>query len=188
LLETALVTLMALGQPSAGPVLFDLVRHRRPEIRVRAIEAIAAVQPPEAQGPLVTALSDGNADVRTAAATALGEIGAAGALEPLFLALDHGNMSASLAIGRAVPSRDAGRLASYLGKIPFHSLGPALGEVIKRNDVTESEKLALVARLEEVGTGEVKSFFNDLMAATSGSLSPAVSRAILRAIQEIVDR
>src|SRR6187402_2518234 len=46
LLETALFTLMALGQPSAGPVLYELSTHRRPEIRLRAVEAIAAIKPP----------------------------------------------------------------------------------------------------------------------------------------------
>src|SRR5262245_1701317 len=37
LLDTAIVTLMALGQQTAAPVLFDLVTHRRPEVRLRAI-------------------------------------------------------------------------------------------------------------------------------------------------------
>src|SRR5262245_4457133 len=45
LLDTAIVTLMALGQPTAAPVLFDLASHRRPEVRLRAIEAVISLAP-----------------------------------------------------------------------------------------------------------------------------------------------
>ncbi len=53
LLELAVMTLTALGQKSAGPVLFELVMHRRPLIRTRAVEAIAAINPPGAENALV---------------------------------------------------------------------------------------------------------------------------------------
>jgi HEAT repeat protein len=185
LLETAIVTLMALGQPSAGPALFDLARYRRPEIRKLAIEAITAVRPPGGEAVLVTALNDLEVQVRSAAAVGLGEIGSPASIDTLFLALDHGNLEAGTAIGKLVPARDVKRLFAYLGKVPFRSLAPAFSEAIKRKDVAENDKLAIVARLEEVGTGEVKGFFSDLMAGTSGGLPPNVSKAVLRAMTEI---
>jgi len=185
LLETAIVTLMALGQPSAGPVLFDLARYRRPEIRKLSIEAIAAVRPVGGEVVLAAALNDSEADVRAAAAVGLGEIGSPASIDTLFLALDHGNHDAAAAIGKLVPARDVKRLFTYLGKVPFRSLAPAFAETLKRKDVSEQDKLAVVARLEEVGTGEVKGFFNDLMASTEGGLPPNVSKAVLRAMQEI---
>lgn len=185
LLETAIVTLMALGQPSAGPALADLARYRRPEIRTLAIEAIAAVRPPGGEVVLVAALNDLEVQVRSAAAVGLGDIGSPGSIDALFLALDHGNLEAGAAIGKLVPARDVKRLFGYLGKVPFRSLAPAFAETIKRKDVAENDKLAIVARLEEVGTGEVKGFFSDLMAGTSGGLPPNVSKAVLRAMTEI---
>ena len=57
LLEAAIVTLMALSQPEAGPVLYELSTHRRPDIRLRSIEAITATHPPGAETALIAALS-----------------------------------------------------------------------------------------------------------------------------------
>jgi HEAT repeat protein len=185
LLETSIVTLMALGQPSAGPALFELARYRRPAIRTLSIEAIAAVRPPGGEAVLVAALNDSEPQVRSAAAVGLGEIGSPASIDTLFLALDHGNMEAANAIGKLVPARDVKRLFGYLGRVPFRSLAPAFAETLKRKDVAENDKLAVVARLEEVGTGEVKGFFGDLMTSTTGGLPPNVSKAVLRAMQEI---
>ncbi|MFI5306749.1 MAG: HEAT repeat domain-containing protein [Polyangiales bacterium] len=187
LLEAAIVTLMALGQPSAGPALYELTAHRRAEVRLRAIEAITAIHPPGAEQALAAALSDADTKVRSAAATGLGDIGAKDALEKLFLALDRGNFEASGAIGKVIDPSDVRRLASYLGKLPFHKLGPALAQVFQRSDVSESAKLELVARLEEVGTKEVKGYLGDLVSSSGQALPQAVSRALLRAMQEIAD-
>jgi HEAT repeat protein len=187
LLETAIVTLMALGQPKAGPVLYELTAHRRPDIRLRAVEAIAATNPPGAEDALSAALSDSDPRVRAAAATGLGEVGSASSLEKLFLALDRGNMEASGAIGRVMPPAQVKRLTGYLGQIPFRSLGPALAQVLRRSDVSESQKLELIARLQEVGTREVKGYLGDLIAAGAEGLSSNLSRAMLRAMQEIAE-
>ena len=48
LLDQAITTLMALSQPNAGPVLFELTAHRRADVRLHAVEAIAATNPPGA--------------------------------------------------------------------------------------------------------------------------------------------
>ena len=187
LLEAAIVTLMALSQPEAGPVLFELTTHRRPEIRLRAIEALVATAPPGADSTLTTALSDSDPKVRAAAATGLGELKAVGSLEKLFLSLDRGNMEASGAIGKVLAPGDVRRLLGYLGQIPFHSLAAALGEVLKRKDVPESAKLEIVARLEDTGTREVKTYLADLVASSGTELPQPVSRAMLRAMQEIAE-
>jgi HEAT repeat protein len=187
LLDAAILTLMALSQPSAGPVLYELCAHRRSQVRLRAVEAIVATRPPGAEHALVTALSDGDPAVRSAAATGLGELGASGALEKLFLALDRGNLEASGAIGKAIAPGDVRRLVNYLGQVPFHHLGPALAQVLERSDVAESAKLDIITRLEEVGTAEVKGYLGDLVSSAAQSLSPNVSRALLHAMQEIAD-
>lgn len=187
LMETAILTLMTLGDAEAGPVLTELASHRRPEVRLRAIEAISSVRPAGAEATLVTALSDGDDGVRSAAATGLGEIGARGSLEVLFLALDRGNLAASPAIGKVVEPAQAARIAGYLGRIPFYSLSPALGEVLKRADVDEATKLNVIAELQEAATPEVKGFLGDVMATGGDALGPNLKRAIMRAMQEIAD-
>jgi HEAT repeat protein len=187
LLETAIVTLMALGQPNAGPVLYELTAHRRADVRLRAVEAIAAARPSGAERALLAALSDSDTRVRSAAAVGLGELGASSAIEKLFLALDRGNMEASGAIGKVVAPGEAQRLTDYLGQVPLRNLGPALSEVLRRKDVAERAKLDIIARLEEVGTKEVKGYIGDLIAAGGDSLTPSISKALLRAMQEIPD-
>jgi HEAT repeat protein len=185
LLETAILTLMTVGDPSAGPVLYELAAHRRPEVRLRACEAIAAVNPPGAEAVLTALLSDSDPTVRSAAAKALGDIGARGAFEILFHALDRGNLDASEAIGKVVEPAQATRLLKYLGKVPLHHLGPALQTVILREDVKKSDKLQIVASLQEMGTVEVKNFFGATLAAGGDTLDNEVSRAILRSMGEI---
>jgi hypothetical protein len=187
LLETGIVTLMALGQPQAGPLFFELATHRRPEIRIRAIEAIVALKSTGSEEALRKALSDVDPKVRSAAALGLGELKATASVELLFRALDRGNYEASQAIGQALKSDQVSRLLGYLGTIPFRTLGPALTEVLQRKDIGERDKLNVVSRLQDVGTHEVKVYFGDLMRATGEKLPPAVSRAVLQAMQQIAD-
>jgi hypothetical protein len=187
LLDTAVVTLMALGQPSAAPMLFELAHHRRPEVRLRAIEAIVALAPKGAEDALRARLSDQDARVRSAAALGLGEIKAVSSVDLLFKALDKGNFEASLAIGKLLRPEQIPRLLAYLGKTPLQSLGPALGEVMQRKDIGEKDKLMVVSRLQDVGTPEVKSYLGDLMHMAGDKLPPTVSRAVVQAMSEIVD-
>jgi HEAT repeat protein len=187
LLETSIVTLMALGQPQATQLFVELVTHRRPEIRIRAIEALVTLKPKGAETVLQKALSDVNSKVRSAAPLGLGELNATGSVELLFRALDHGNFEASQAIGQALHSEQVPRLLGYLGSIPFHSLSPALTEIMQRKDIHERDKLNVVSRLQDVGTHEVKNYLGDLMRAAGDKLPPTVSRAVVQAMQEIAD-
>lgn len=187
LLETSIITLMALGQPQAGPLYLELLEHRRPEIRVRAIEAIVALKPKDAEPALQRALADLDPKVRSAAATALGELRASGSVEQLFLSLDRGTYEASTAIGHALRPDHVPRLLSYLGTLPFHHLKPAFTQVMQRKDIAEKDKLNVVSKLQEVGTREVKDYFGELIRDAGDTLAEPVKRAVLRAMQEIAD-
>jgi hypothetical protein len=187
LLELSIMTLLALGQPSAGPVLFDLAMHRRPKIRALAIEAIAAIKPPGAEGVLVSALSDNNAEVRAKAAVGLGEIEAVGSMETLFRALDRGVLEASEAIGKVITANRVTDLLGYLNKLPLHSLGPALITVLGRADVATKAKLTIVGRLEEMATPEVKNHLVDFLAKYGETAPKALVRAVRNTIQQIAD-
>jgi|GEM_PF-746995 len=187
LLETSIITLMALGQPQAGPLYLDLLEHRRAEVRVRAIEAIVALKPKDAEPALQRALADLDPKVRSSAATALGELRAAGSVEQLFLSLDRGTYEASSAIGHALRTDHVPRLLSYLGTLPFHHLKPAFTQVMQRKDIAEKDKLLVVSKLQEVGTREVKDYFGDLIRESGDALAEPLKRAVLRAMQEIAD-
>jgi hypothetical protein len=187
LLETSIITLMALGQPQAGPLYIELLEHRRPEVRVRAIEAIVALKPKNVEPALQHTLADLDPKVRASAASALGELRATGSVEQLFQALDRGTFEASLAIGYALRTDHVPRLLSYLGTLPFHHLAPAFTQVMQRKDIAEKDKLAVVSRLQEVGTREIKEYFGELVRESGDKLTDPVRRAVLRATQEIAD-
>lgn len=187
LLETAVTTLMAIGQPEAGPVLFELTRHRRPEVRAAAFEAIGAVEPPDAEPVLIAGLSDSHADARAAAARALGQVGSPKAIDALLEALDRGNMAAAQAVGELVPADDVDRILDYLGKLPLTTLGPAITAILTRKDVSKRARLRAVGRVQELATPEVKTYLGDLMADHASELSPAVSKAVLQAMASIAE-
>ncbi len=184
LLDLALDTLTVLGNAQAGPVLFELCEHRRPEVRLRAVQAVAAVHPPGADRALVDALSDSDASVRSAAATALGELGAQSAVDPLFHALDRRIPEAATAIGRVARPADVERFLGYLGQLPFTLVTPALTEMLRRGDLAERARLSIVHRLSELATPEVRSFLEELVSSLpAGAVRRAAEDAIARIAQ-----
>jgi hypothetical protein len=185
LLDLAITTLTALEQVNSGPLLFELLVHRRPEVRLRAIEAIAMINPNGADSAFVAALSDSDVRVRGRAATALGEIGARSALPTLFYALDRGVIEASGAIGRVIPADQVSRLTGYLNKLPLSTLGPALIQVLERKDIAEQVKLEVVARFQELGTSEAKACLMDFLSRAGKSAPPTLIKAVRVAIQQI---
>jgi len=182
LLEAAIDALTVLGRPESGPVLFELTTHRRPAIRLRAVQAIAATRPRGADRALAQALADSDSSVRAAAATALGEIGATGALDALFHALDRRVPEAAVAIGRLARPNEVERFLGYLGQLPFTLVMPALTEMLQRNALAERSRLAIVHRLTELATPEVRAFLEQLVPSLPDS---AVRRAAEDAIPRI---
>jgi HEAT repeat protein len=184
LLEAAIDTLTVLGRPEAGPVLFELVTHRRPEVRVRAVQAIAACHARGADRALVSALSDASPEVRSAAATALGELGASSAADRLFLALDRNVTEAGPALGRVARPEHVARILEYMGRLPFAQMRAVLDELLRRRDLASRSKLDVIARLGEVATAEVRTFLTDLLA----SLESPANDPVRRAAQDVIAR
>lgn len=163
LLDVAIGTLTVLGRPEAGPVLFELASHRRAEVRLAAVQGIAAVQPRGADRALAQALTDSDAAVRSAAATGLGQIGATSALDQLFLALDRRVPEAATAIGQLARPAEVDRFLGYLGQLPFDLVTPALSEMLHRDELAERSRLTIVHRLTELATPEVRAFLEQLV-------------------------
>lgn len=185
LLESAIDTLTVLGRAEAGPVLFELSTHRRPEVRLRAVQAIAACRPRGADRALVASLSDASPDVRAAAARALGELGATSAIDQLFLAFDRGVPDAGPAIGRLARPEHVPRILGSLGTVPFTQMRVVLNEVLVRRDVPARAKLDIIARLGELATSEIRTFLQELLQAVPMPANDPVRRAAEDAITRI---
>lgn len=80
--QTAAEVLGEIGKP-AVEVLISALRHRSPDVRRSAAEALGAIKDTRALRPLTSALKDADWSVRLRAANALGEIGNASAVESL---------------------------------------------------------------------------------------------------------
>lgn len=185
LLEIAVDTLMILGRPEAGPVLIDLVSHRRASIRVRAVQAVIACRPRGAERVLVDALSDTDAGVRGAAAEGLGTLGATGAIDALFHAMERRVPEAPMAIAHVARAGDVARFLASVGRVPFDSVAPALSEMLHRTDLTERAKLDIIGNLSELATSGVRTFLEELVAGDPGDVGPRVIRAAREAIARI---
>lgn len=183
LLLAAIDTLTVLGRPEAGPILFELVAHRRPEVRLRVVQGIAACNPRGADRALISAVSDSSASVRAAAATALGELRATSAMDTLFLAWEREVPEAAVALGRIATRAEVPRILEHLGRLPFTLMRMVLAELLIRTDLAERSRLDIIARLGELATGEVRSFLEEVVASL-----PSGSDAIRRAAQDAMTR
>ncbi len=188
LLDGALDTLTVLGQPSAGPVLFELLSHRRAEVRRKAVSAVVMCKPSGGESALTTALSDEDAEVRKLAAEGLGTIGARGSVRTLFLALDRGVTESALSIGQLANAEQVQTLMGYLGRAPFDTMSPALLLVLGRADVPTATKLNVVTRLEELATPEVKTFLRTFADAGGAPANQSVRQAAIAAAERIANK
>lgn len=177
LLSVAVDTLTVLGHRDAGPILFELSSHRRPEIRLLAVQGIQACNPPGADRALVAALSDASPEVRALAATTLGELNARSAVESLFLAFEHHVAEAGPALARLVDQEGARRLLGYLGTEPFATLRPILFSLLTRTDLPSRVRLDIIARVSELATAEVRALLEEVVSDGELSTRDPVRRA-----------
>lgn len=169
LLDLAIETLGVVAHRDAGPVLFQLLTHRRESVRLSVVSAIIACRPRGADGALVTALSDSDPRVRAAAALGLGQLGARDKLDDLFHAFERGVIESATAIGQLADGEGANRLLEHLGRVPFDAIAPATNELIARDDVADRVKLEIVGRLAELATPEVREYLQELVEALPDS-------------------
>ena len=162
LTDMAVMTLGAIGRPEAGPVLIELLHHRRSEVRQLAAEAIAASKPRGGGDALVGALDDVSPSVRASAALGLGQLKHRAAIDALFRALDRNVLEAGQAIGQMATPEQVDRLFAQVGRIPFDALSPAFTEILARDDFPARAKIDLVGRLGELATAEVKTYLTEI--------------------------
>lgn len=178
----AMQTLADIGQSSSSAAIRPYARHRRADLRRAAVKALLKTGGPEAVAALRGALGDADAMVRGMAASGLGALKAKDAVDELFVALDHKVNEAAASIGQLCATEQCEKLAGKLGTINFDIVTSGLDQILFRADVADDEKLRVVGRLRELGTGEANKYLRDVqsrMHAASPRLKQAIDQAVL---------
>lgn len=180
----ALDTLGDVEAESSSKAIAWYVVHRNAAIRQAAVKALARTKGPVAVSSLRRALSDGDAGVRGMAATGLGALKAKEAVRDLFAALDHKVAEAAASIGQLCAPAECDELTGKLGKLPFDVVTGGLDQVLFRPpaEIDEDQKVKLVGRLRELGTGEANKFLKDVQKRWPATWSPRVKQALDQAV------
>jgi len=145
--------LLLLDEPRvAGPVLLELMSHRRAEARRRAVTALVELRPRGVEAALRSAVGDLDREVRETAMLGLGRLGDRSAVPVLFAALERGANRALVPLSRLIGDDDVPRILDRLGRTPLERLGPALRVLAGRGDLSEETRVSVVAALGELGT------------------------------------
>lgn len=140
-------------------------RHRRTAARRAAYRTLAQLPGKQANHWLANGLRDAEPGVRAQCALALGARVARGQVPWLLLALELGVLEAAAPVGKLAPESELARVHALLGRV---TLGPLLSGYrawLARADVSETARLGILARLEEVAGPEVARFMQALVAA-----------------------
>ena len=180
----AIDTLGDVEVESSSKTLAWYAVHRNPTVRQAAVKALARTKGPAAVTGLRHALSDGDAVVRGMAATGLGSLKAKDAVRDLFVALDHRIGEAAASIGQLCTPAQCDELAGKLGKLPFDIVTGGLDQVLFRPpaEIDDDQKVKLVGRLRELGTGEANKFLRDVQKRWPPAWSPRVRQAVEQAV------
>lgn len=181
LTEAAIDTLGDLEAEPASAAIAPYARHRVTKIRQAAVRALAKTKGKAAVAALRTGLSDSDAMVRGLSATALGSLKAKETVPDLFVALDHRVNEAAASIGMLCGADDCEKLASRVGKVPFDVVTSGLDQALFRADLGEDNKVKIIGRLRELGTGEANKFLRDVAKRLQGA-SPRIKQAVEQAV------
>jgi hypothetical protein len=179
-LEEALKTAGKLKSESLSPAVAPYVQHRTAEIRHAAVRALLKTKGPVALDTLKNALRSSDAIVRGTAATGLGALGARETLKDLFRAFDHGVAEAGASIGQLCNPEECEDFASRTGKVAFDVMITGFDQILFRPaaDIPDDEKIRLVGRMRELGTGEVGKYLSDVSERWPKDWSKKVKQAI----------
>ena len=182
-LSVAISVSGSLKQPSSSAVLAPYLQHRSQEVRRAAAKALARTRGPNAIKALRQGLRSSDPVVRGVAATGLGELGAKEALGDLFGALDRYVGEAAASIGQLCSAADCDKLLARLGKVPFQIMTSGLDQVLFRREISEDQKIQVVARLRELGTRDAGVYLAEILARWPKDGSPRVKQAIEAAVK-----
>jgi HEAT repeat protein len=153
--------------PRAVEVLKHYAKNRNPDLRKKALAALAELTGPTAVPTLIDALSDSVEEVRAQAATALGKRKERSAEAKLLKLLQHKDEAAARALAMMGTPELAHRIGEMLGQISDALLCTALGEMLKRPDFgPEPIRVEVVRTLAKVPGMDSTSALVEYVAAT----------------------
>lgn len=186
-IEEALKTAAKLKAASLSPAVAPYVQHRTEAIRRSAVRTLLKTKGPSAVDALRSALKSSDAAVRGTAATGLGALDAKEAMPDLFRAFDHGVAEAGAAIGQLCTPEQCEQFAERTGKIAFDVMVTGFDQILFRppGDVPDDEKIRLIGRMRELGTGEVGKYLADVADRWPKDWSKKLKQAIESAAHAI---
>jgi len=185
--EAAIDALGAISSPTSIPILIEYMKHRRPAVRILAVNAIAEIKDKQVIDALKNALKDSDAGVRKSAALALGRYGDQSAVGILFKAFERNVTEAVIAIGQIGNVDDMERLSGYLGKSPLSLLLPGFSEFLARDNFPENGKIKIIEKLKELAGPEVKQFLIKFVAGLPPDYKGPLKTKAEEAINSIAD-
>jgi HEAT repeat protein len=197
--HAALDALAKLGDPRAADVLALYAGHRRAELRLAAVNALAAIAEAKSEAKadtktdtkadapvtatLIERLGDAEAGVRAAAAAALADRHARAAVPRLLLLVQRNDPGAAAALGRLATPDVIPRLGELLGAVDDAVLATALGEYIKRRDVADPLRVDVLHTLDRVQGAAATAALADYLS----SIPPHDDRPSRREAQRLLD-
>ena len=185
LIEAAIDTLVLLNRPSLAPPLLELTQHRRIQIRIKAMQALAALKMKSAQSALLYALDDPSSEVRTAAVEALSAVGNSRALPALYTAAERDVPGAWRAIGSIATPADVKGLVARSQKVELLQIRPALDALLARTDLPVDAKLRMIQHVASLGSPGARACLVEWLAANKTDGHPRVRKALLDSVARL---
>lgn len=198
--DAALDVLAAKKAPESIEVLGLYAQHRNPELRRKALVALAALPEPGTAAPkaaaaakdkpaaasfvpnkavtplLLTALSDQSAEVRAVAAEALGARREKSAEPKLIKLLQRKDPSAPGALGQIGGADTARALGEMIGNVPDRLITETLGELLRRPDFgPDPVRLEVVKTLGKMPGAQTLDILTDYVKATAKESKEALA-------------
>ena len=180
LLLRALGVAGALGKESSSAAIAPYVRHRAPEVRRAAAQALTRTKGSVAVQALRDALRGSDAALRGTAADGLGALGAKEAVPDLFVVLPKEVPEAAGAIGTLCSADDCKKFVALLGKLPFDVMESGFLPLLLRTgtDVPDAVKLSLIEQLRRLATQKANALLSTALASYPKDGNPKIKTAI----------
>ena len=158
--------------------------HRAPDIRRRAVKALATVSEPRVNATLVERLGDAAPDVRAAAADALASRRDGKAVPRLFALLSRGDAGVAPALAALATPDIVPRVAELAGTVDEEIIANVLGEYVKRADVPEKLRIDVLRTIGHLSGAVATAALADYLA----SVPAKEDRASKREAQKLLDQ
>ena len=170
----------ALHKESSSAALAPYVKHRAPDVRRAAVQALSQTKGAIAVQALRDALRGSDAPLRGTAATGLASLNAKEAVPDLFVVLPREVPEAAAAIGSLCTADECKKFVALLGKLPFDVMESGFLPLLLRpsSEVPDGVKLTLIEQLRRMATQKANALLSSALAAFPANGNPKIRSAI----------